>query len=84
MHKTKGLRPHLGEKMDIISSKQVLNQIIRECMYQDEETNIPLPKSVLFCEGLGCAMFKITIEKMENDTFIDAQGNEWKKVKDSK
>ena len=70
--------------MDIISSKQVLNQILRECMYQEEESPVPLPKSVLFCEGLGCEIFKITIEKMENDTFIDGKGIEWKKVKDSK
>ncbi len=67
--------------MDIIRSKQVLNNILREAMYQDEENPIPLPKSVFFRDGLSWPTFKITIEMMNDDTYIDEKGAVWKKIK---
>ena len=39
------------------------------------------PKVIHYNEGMEFPQFKITIEKEETDTFIDASGNKWKKVK---
>jgi hypothetical protein len=67
--------------MDIIRGKQVLNSIIKECLWDCPEDNIQFPKSLFFCEGIGQPTFKITIEKLDRDQFIDGDGNKWVKTK---
>lgn len=39
------------------------------------------PKEIYFNQGMESPQFKITIEKTESDTFIDANGEKWVKVK---
>ncbi len=64
----------------MIKGKQILFREIRETLCEDEENPIVFPKSMIFCEGMGQPMFKITIEKIENDSFIDEKGQKWRKV----
>lgn len=48
-------------------------------MWNEPEDNIKYPKIFHFCEGIGEPIFKITIEKIDEDVFIDKNGNKWVK-----
>lgn len=39
------------------------------------------PFEIGFNEGMEHPCFKITIEKQDSDTYIDSNGQKWKKVK---
>jgi hypothetical protein len=60
-----------------INSRQLLNRLIKNIMWEDPEDNIQFPKQIYFCENLGEPTFKITIEKVAANVFIDAEGNRW-------
>lgn len=64
----------------MIKGKQILFREIRETLWDDEENPIEFPKTFMFCEGMAQPMFKITIEKIESDSFIDEKGQKWRKV----
>lgn len=68
--------------MDIIRSKQILNRMIKETMWDEPDDNITFPKVFFFCDGIGQPTFEITIRKMEEDFFIDGNGDKWIRVKE--
>lgn len=67
--------------MTLITGKQKLNRTIRECFDCDLECPSNFPQSFTYCEGLGEQTFRITIEKLEDDFFIDSRGRKWARVK---
>lgn len=69
--------------MEIIKGRQVLNQIIREAIWESSDEMI-YPKDFFFCDGIGKPTFKITIQKIEEDVFIDDSGCRWIKEKRKK
>ena len=62
-----------------ISKPSELNSFVRETVTQHASKEFP----VVFTFGLGMEHpeFRITIEKTAVDTFTDASGQKWKKVK---
>ena len=62
--------------MTVISKKGVLWREIKEIL--DGESY--KPQFLSFCEGLGKSIFKITIQKEENNIYIDENGQKWIKV----
>ena len=60
-----------------INKKQVLNRLIRDFIEDEGELSLTLD----FCEGLGKPHFKITIEMLDNDSFIDDLGHKWVREK---
>lgn len=40
------------------------------------------PKEIIFSRGIEFPQYKITIEEIEDDYFIDAKGTKWMKVKE--
>ncbi len=67
--------------MVIINSKQVLNRIIKEAFLDDPKENIEFPRMILFCDSVENPVYRITIEKIEKDFFIDKSGQKWIKEK---
>lgn len=66
--------------MTNISSKQVLNRQIKDCLWDESPASFPV--SFTFCEGLGHPTFRITVERLQDDFYIDSSGNKWVRVKD--
>lgn len=65
--------------MDTIKSKRILNSRIKEIL-AGECTEDDFPINLTFCEGMGEPLFKITIEKNQEDHFIDEKGQKWVKA----
>ncbi len=42
-----------------------------------------LPKVITYSRGIEFPKYKITIEEIEEDYFIDSKGQKWAKVKDA-
>lgn len=71
---------HKENKMDIIKSKKTLHSLIKETLESCPEDNIKFPRAFTYCEGIGQPIFKLTIEKTEEDFFIDEKGQKWVKA----
>jgi hypothetical protein len=41
------------------------------------EDKIEFPCELTFCEGMGEPVFKISIEKSQEDHFVDEKGQKW-------
>lgn len=67
--------------MDVIRSKRILGSILKETLSEFEEQEIQFPRVISYCESLGQPTFKITIEKIDEDIFIDENGCKWVKSK---
>ena len=65
--------------MNIIRNRTILNRAIRTATWE-EETQFPV--ILHFCEGLGEPLFKITVDKVEDDVFVDGKGQKWMRVKE--
>lgn len=65
--------------MSLIRSKQVLNREIKEIIWNDPDDDTKFPKTIFYCGGMGEPTFKITIDKIDDDTFIDQNGQKWVK-----
>jgi hypothetical protein len=55
--------------------------LIKEIIQHGEEDDIIFPKTINYCESLGEPIYKIVIDKMENDFYIDDKGWKWVRVK---
>ncbi len=49
-----------------------------------EPKNHDFPKQITFNRGIEFAKYKITIEEIDEDFFIDSKGQRWAKVKSEK
>ena len=65
--------------MIIIKHLPVLKREIELAVGPTPKDKFPL--HLTYNEGMECPTFKITIEELEIDTYIDATGQKWKKVK---
>lgn len=59
----------------IAELKKVMGKIINDTPEKD------LPKEIIFNRGIEYCKYKITIETMEEDFFIDSKGHKWQKLK---
>ncbi len=55
-----------------------LNRQIKNLMFRPTEDIWPFV--IDYCEGMEFPQYRITIEKIDCDTFVDANGQTWKKV----
>ena len=62
----------------IAELKKIIGKIISDT--PDNE----LPKEIIFNRGIDYSKYKITIETIEEDFFIDAKGVKWKKITSDK
>ena len=60
----------------IAELKKRLGQIIKEI------PDVNLPTILEFHEGMEFPKYRITIEALEEDFYIDAKGKKWKRVKE--
>ena len=60
--------------METIKSKRVLHSKIREILGNNPEDDIKFPQLLSYREGMGEPIFKITVEKIEEDYYIDESG----------
>lgn len=56
--------------------KKTIGQLINDTSSKD------FPKSITFNRGIEYPKYKITIEEIEDDFFIDAKGNKWIRSKE--
>lgn len=54
--------------------KKTIGQLINDVNSRD------FPKAITFNRGIEFPKYKITIEELEEDFFIDAKGNKWVKA----
>jgi len=66
--------------MEVIKGKQILNRRIKEIIWDEPESNLTFPQVLTYCEGMGKPLFKITIEKNQEDFFVDEKGQKWVKA----
>lgn len=64
---------------EIINSKKHLNQIIKEILWDVPEHPFEFPHTILFKESFNSPMFKFTVDKIDNNFFIDEKGQKWVK-----
>ena len=64
-----------------ISSKSDLNRQLRNLVMEETDDDKRYPSTFLFCEGIGNPTFKITVQKVDDNTFIDSKGTKWIKQK---
>lgn len=60
----------------IAELKKAIGKIINESSDKD------LPKEIIFNRGIEYSNYKITVEAIEEDFFIDSKGCKWKKLKE--
>ncbi len=65
--------------MEKISRQTDLNHKIKFALRNHEEETFP--KEFLFNLGMEHPQFKFTIEIQDSDTYVDSNGQKWKKVK---
>jgi hypothetical protein len=63
-----------------MKSKRTLYSKIKQILENSAEDAIVFPQVLTFCEGMGEPIFKISIEKNEEDHFIDEKGQKWVKA----
>jgi len=65
--------------MKVINGKQILTLTIENII--DNNCHIDFPMEIYYCERLGHPTFQITISIIDEDSFIDQDGNRW--IKDT-
>jgi len=68
------------ETMETIKSKRTLHSKIKEILEGSQEPGMEFPHSMKFCEGMGMPIFNITIDRNQEDHFIDEKGQKWVKA----
>lgn len=63
--------------METIKSKRTLHSKIKQILENNLEDKIEFPCELTFCEGMGEPVFKISIEKSQEDHFVDEKGQKW-------
>ena len=66
--------------MEIIKSKRTFHSIIKRRLENHPDDKFEWPHSISFSEGMGSPIFTITIDKKEDDFFIDEKGQKWIKA----
>jgi len=51
--------------------------MIKQILENNPEDILEFPCTLTFCDGIGEPIFKITIDKNEEDHFIDEKGQKW-------
>lgn len=64
---------------DKVSTIAELKRAIGKIINDTPESE--LPKEITFSRGIEYSKYKITIEAIQEDTFVDAKGVVWKKIK---
>ena len=64
----------------IISKYSELNKAIKRIVSLDQEDDFPIEFN--YNESMECPKYRITIVRLESDTFIDSKGQKWKKVEE--
>lgn len=74
----------INEKKDMKQMNKIseLKGWLRDCVRLRPDDDFPL--SEVFCEGNTAPAYRITIEVLEKDFFIDSKGQKWVRVKDEK
>lgn len=63
---------------DVIKKSSELIRSVK-CYIEDSE-DWEFPAELWFHKGMEFPKFKVTIEMIETDTFVDSSGQKWKKV----
>jgi len=66
--------------VELIKSKRVLNSKIKSLLEREGDDLKSFPVSFSFCEGMGEPVFTFTVERSEEDHFIDEKGQKWVKA----
>lgn len=66
--------------MSMIKSKKTLHSTIKWIIEGAHEEYSSFPQKLTFCEGMGHPTFTFTIEKREDDFFVDDKGQRWVKA----
>lgn len=68
------------ETMETIKSKRVLHSKIKQILEGSQEPGMQFPYSITFCEGMGMPVFNLTIDRNQEDHYIDEKGQKWVKA----
>lgn len=68
--------------MTTINKRSQLNLEIKKSLWQNSPYPLDYPRVLTYCLGIGSPTFRITIEKLEPDVFVDSQGRKWVRAKD--
>jgi len=63
-----------------VSKKSEINKNIKELIFKTDPKN--LPQSFVFDRGIGKTHYRLTVETIENNFFVDEHGQKWAKVKE--
>lgn len=66
--------------MELIKSKRVLNSKIKSLLEREGDDLKSFPVSFTFKEGMGEPVFTFTVERSDEDHFIDEKGQKWVKA----
>lgn len=65
-----------------ISKYSELNRAIKRIVAIEDEGENEFPIEFTYNEAMDCPTYKITIDRLEVDTFIDSKGQKWRKVEE--
>lgn len=63
-----------------ISRVSELNRKIKDAVIREKDLDFPL--EYIFSRGMEFSSYKITIEKLDPDFYIDAMGRKWVRAND--
>ena len=66
--------------METIKSKRILHSKIKKILQNSPEDNLDFPQILSYCEGMGQPIFKISVDKIQEDFFVDDKGQKWVKA----
>lgn len=66
--------------MTILTESIELFSEIRKALSNKTESEEVLPKIITYTRDSGLSVYRITIEKLEPDFFIDSKGRKWRRV----
>ena len=73
---TKSSKKEEGKVSKLSDLKRMIGHIINEVNDRD------FPKVIHFNRGIEFPKYKVTIEEIDEDFFVDSKGSKWVKVKD--
>lgn len=69
------IKDNNGESsMQITSKKELLEKIMDTIL---DSVDSDLPVGFTFYQGIGSTKYEISIRELEDDSFVDGQGNRW-------
>jgi hypothetical protein len=66
--------------MEPIKSTRILHKKIKQILESTSEDLITFPQVLMYNEGIGRPTFVLTIEKNEENFYVDDQGQKWIKA----